>query len=416
MKDLLIEKQRSKEIQARTVMICLLISVLFACNQRESPGSPTPEDSATSSDLALGLVDAAIAAHGGLDKLKAASTWVAQIRRYQRGNSYVMKNYYRPGMVRLAQDLGDGNESADVIGDPHCWGMRGPVSIPCSPETRENDRPRVIMEIAVQLWPLREEEWVLTSAASQSIDGVRFDTVTARYLPRDTVAEFKFDPDTHLLHSISVRGVKEGVNGTHVHKFSEYKEYCGVQMPSHNEKSFEGDVWVAEDLLELECQPVQESLFLRPQQVAAGAFSAGHADSTWLACTPESTAISSLPEQQERLHTAISTNELRLGGPTHSQILEDGTIRSCAPVEADAAREYEGLVTELSPDTDLLSIFSLQAYDASSSLVDRLRAEVQKRNLISTGPVRLVRYDNDGMGLTGELVVELQLPVEKAQL
>jgi len=70
----------------------------------------------------------------------------------------------------------------------------------------------------------------------------------------------------------------------------------------------------------------------------------------------------------------------------------------------------------LLPDTDLLSIFSLQDYDGSSSLVDRLRAEAQRRNLVSTGPVRLERYDHDGMGLTGELVVELQLPVEKAQL
>ena len=407
---------RRRENHFGALMMCCLISVSFACNRHEAPASPAAQESATSSEEALGVVDVAIAAHGGLEKLTAAATWVAQIRRHQRGDSYVMKSYYRPGMVRLAQDLGDGNESADVIGDPHCWGMQDPVSIPCSPETRENDRPRVIMEIAVQLWPLRKKEWVLISTASQSLHGRRFDSVAARYLPRDTVAEFLFDPDTHLLHSISVQGVKEGVYGTHVHTFSEYKEFCGVLMPSHNEKLFEGDVWVAEDVLDLECQPVQESLFLRPQQVAEGALSAGHADSTWLVCTPDSIAISSLPEQQERLHAAISKNELRPTGPTLSHILEDGTLQSCAPLEADAAREYEGLVSKLLPDTELLSIFSLQDYDGSPSLVDQLRNEVQRRNLVSTGPIRMVRYDNDGMGLTGELVVELQLSVEKAPL
>jgi hypothetical protein len=60
----------------------------------------------------------------------------------------------------------------------------------------------------------------------------------------------------------------------------------------------------------------------------------------------------------------------------------------------------------------MLSIFSLQAYDEdSSTLAEKLRAEAIKRSLRPNGPVRRIQYDRDGMGPTGELVIELQLPV-----
>jgi len=285
-------------------------------------------------------MDAAIEAHGGYEALRAASTWVAEVRRFQRGDSYVVTSYYRPGMVRMEQDLGDGERSADVIGDPHCWGMSGPASIPCSPETRENDRPRVVMEMAAQLWLLKGDDWLLLGAEVSDLDGESVDLVTARYLPRDSEARFVLDGETHLLRSISVDGLKEGVLGTHLHTYSEYEEQCGVMMASHNEKSFEGATWVAEDVLQLTCQPVDEELFVRPPQVA------------------------------------------------------EGTIVASA---------------------ELLSLYSLEPYDESSSaLAERLRAEAATRNLTPTGPIRVERYNNDGMGPTGELVVELQLPVAES--
>jgi hypothetical protein len=193
------------------------------------------------------------------------------------------------------------------------------------------------MEIAAQLWPLKVEDWVLLGATSVVVQSDHLDIVTARYLPRDTEAEFAFDGVTHMLRSISVAGVKGGILGTHLHIFSDYQEYCGVKMPAHNEKSFEGETWVVEDVLELACTPVEEGLFIRPPQVAEGAF-----------------------------------------------------------VESP----------------DMLSIFSLQAYDEdSSTLAEKLRAEAIKRSLRPNGPVRRIQYDRDGMGPTGELVIELQLPV-----
>ncbi len=284
------------------------------------------------------IVETAIEAHGGMAPLEAAATWVAEVRRHQRGESYVVTARYRPGMVRLESDLGGGERSADVIGHPHCWGMIGPASFPCSAETRENDRPRVVMEMAAQLWPLVGEDWTL-DAATVSPTGGR--VVRATYLPLDTEALLTFDAESHLLSRIEVDGVKEGVLGTHRHDYSAYEERCGVRMPMHNEKSFEGETWVAEDLLAIRCEPVDEALFVRPAQV------------------------------------------------------EEGTIV--------LRREGEAL---------LLSLFSLEPVDERlASLEDGLRSEATRRGLEITGPLAVERYDNDGMGPTGELVLELQLPV-----
>ena len=44
-------------------------------------------------------------------------------------------------------------------------------------------------------------------------------------------------------------------------------------------------------------------------------------------------------------------------------------------------------------------------------LEEPLRAEAARRGLEVGGPLRVERYDNDGMGPTGELVIELQLPI-----
>ncbi len=319
----------------KALLLGVGLSALIGCHQAMDQSSSSAK---TVGAEARAVVDAAIAAHGGHAALEAASTWVAEIRRHQRGDSYVVTSYYMPGMVRMESDLGNGERSADVIGDPHCWGMQAPVSLPCSPETRENDRPRVIMEMASQLWPLVGEDWLLLGAETVEKGGDRVELVTAHYLPRDTEVQLTFDGATHMLRSMSVRGIKEGVEGKHLHTYSHYQEYCGVKMPARNEKSFEGSVWVAEEVLELSCRPLEESLFVRPPQIAEGTI-----------------------------------------------VLGDG----------------------------VLSIFTLQVYDeGTSTLEEKLRAQAMKRNLRPTGPLRFVKYDNDGMGLTGELVVELQLPVE----
>ena len=401
-------------VSVKTHLFSTALFFVIACGNQEASTSSGVEASTTESDEAQAIVDAAIAAHGGFDKLKAASTWVAEIRRFQRGGSYELTNYYRPGMVRLEQDLGDGEKSADVIGDPHCWGRMGPASFPCSPETRENDRPRVIMEMAAQLWPLKSEAWVIEDASTADQEGVSFDLVTARYLPRDTVTRFTFDAATHLLESIAVEGVKAGVLGTHQHLYSDYKEYCGVLMPSHNIKSFEGDIWVEEDVIKLDCRPVPESLFERPPQVTEGTIVEGRTDPSTVVCREFDPSTISLEEADKELLSVIADKGLDVVGSSHRQIPQDGKTRICAPVETDLHGETRSLIVESLPETEILSIFSLHPYDSSSLLVDALLAEAGNKNLKPSGPLRLMQYDHDGMGPTGELVVELQLPVERS--
>ena len=390
------------------VLLLCLFAVLVACgDQVQSPSDRERADSDRT--LANRIIDAAIEVHGGFDELEAASMWVGEVRRHQRGDSYVITNYYRPGMVRLEQDLGNGEKSADVIGDPHCWGMRGPVSVPCSRETRENDRPRVIMEMAAQLWPLKEDDWEIL-AASSTDDA---DLVTARFIPRDSIAEFTFEKSTHMLESISIDGIKQGVSGSHLHVYSEYREFCGVQMPAHNEKSFEGEVWVAEDILSIECRPTAEEFFVRPAQVEDGTFLPGRSDSSVVACMGYDSTQVSLPASQAMLATTIRDSHYEIAGGPLRLILDVETTQLCFPVGGNADTAIAGLAIMSLPATDILSMFSLQNFGAGSlELIETLQSEAANQDMTANGPVRIFQYDNDGMGPTGEIVVELQLPVK----
>ncbi len=347
------------------------------------------------------LLEQAIQAHGGYDKLKVASTWIADIRRYQRGDSYVMTNYYRPGMVRLEQDIGEGKKSADVIGHPHCWGKHGPVIIACSAETRENDRPRVVMEMAAQLWPLQGPDWNLIGRSEEMADnGLKVDVLEALYLPLDSKTTIRFDQETHLLHSMSIDGVKGGEKGTHTHRFSDFDERCGVMMANHNVKSFEGQVWVEEDVLNLECGTVDESMFIRPAQVEEGHAEIQQEEEQALACIDDGGT------RDELVHAAdVAGVDIMGGWQTH--LLSDERSRLCVAVPADTSSTTAGLIIRQSPASDYLSIYSLNSSRENvASLVETLQAEAAQSKHDIRWPIRVMVFDNDGMGLTGESIVQ----------
>lgn len=356
----------------------LISAALFAC-------------SCVQTDDKQQLLDRAISTHGGYEKLQAASTWVAEVRRYQRGESYEIRNYYRPGMIRLEMDLGNGARSADVIGHPHCWGKSGPMTFPCSAETRENDRPRVVMEMAAQIWPLRGDSWTLLGTSVESVAGSQLDVLLARYEPLDSHVTLRFRQDTGLLHSISVDGIKGGNMGTHTHEYSKFEESCEVLMPTHNVKSFEGDVWVEEDILHLECTDIDEAMFVRPEQVAEGYIDERMGEESTFICSTEIGAESK--------------------GLMQRHIDEGGSEQFCVAGGSDAD---DSAITSTIPASMQLSTYSLRATSAKTTeMIETLRDAARARDYEMNWPVRVVTYDNDGMGLTGEIVVEATIAVDK---
>jgi hypothetical protein len=383
--------------------LAILLFVVVGCSGKSSESDPVD---------ASDILNTAIVAHGGTDALRAASTWKAEIRRHQRGSSYVMTNYYRPGMVRLEQDSGDGRRSADVIGDPHCWGMAGVVSIPCSSETRENDRPRVIMEMAVQMWPLLQQPWELRSASTREEAGRTLDIVEAFYAPRNTLVELAFDGETHLLNSMSVSGIKRGVVGRHLHVYSDYVERCGVKMPAHNIKSFEGEVWVAEDVLELQCIPVDESLFTRPTQVSDEFTLLMGLSDTLLVCVNQAVPAETTQVSQDNLAGAVLDNGLAAVDDPGEYLFEDGMAKLCIPVQDIDDLAVPGLSTHQIVEGKALSIYALGGIDGrKDSIIQKLGAAAEELGYELEWPIRMTTFDNDGMGLTGEVVVELSAPI-----
>lgn len=366
---------------------------------QELAAKPRPGESNGISDTgARQILKQAIEAHGGYDALRAASTWTAEVRRHQRGSHYEMTNIYRPGMIRLEQDLPDGGRSADVIGHPHCWGKHGPFSMPCSVETRENDRPRVVMEMAAQLWTLLGNDWRIEeqSGEQSAQDGVR--TFVAHYLPLDTDVTFGIDAASGLLSYMTVKGTKEGVFGTHRHEYSDFREQCGVLMPFANVKSFEGDVWVREEFLSLKCIAVDESLFTRPTQVENGFTRTSTIEPAVLACAAPG-VLDSLDIEQ-------------VGAPL--QLIEKtGAKAHCVPVASPPLDAPEGVsIRQLEGRKSVEAYFVDVTGEDHVKLLEPVRNHAERNGQQLSWPLLLRRFDNDGMGLTGESVVLLAMPVE----
>lgn len=345
------------------------------------------------------ILERAIAAHGGYDALRAASTWTGEVRRFQRGGHYEMTNIYRPGMIRLEQDMPDGGRSADVIGHPHCWGKHGPFSLPCSPETRENDRPRVVMEMAAQLWTVLENDWQINDRSVRtSSDGLN--TFVARYLPLNTDVTFGFDSVSNLLSYMTVDGTKDGVYGTHRHEYSNFRERCGALMPFGNVKSFEGEEWVREEFLSLRCEPVEESLFVRPAQVENGFTRSGSIESATVACS----------------ESAFPTDEtIEQIGPGLQLIESTGHREHCVPVSSGSVAAVDGVSIRHLETREAVEAYFVNESEADySRLLQPARQFAAKNGQELGWPLVLHQFDNDGMGLTGEIVIVLAAPVESS--
>lgn len=385
----------------RITAFLLMLMFFSACT--------SPNGESARSD-AKQILDRAIAAHGGVNALRDASTWKAEIRRHQRGSSYVMTNYYRPGMVRLEQDQGEGQRSADVIGDPHCWGMAGVVSMACSPETRENDRPRVIMEMAMQLWPLLQAPWELRSASRREESEQSYDVVETYYAPRQSTVELSFDSDTHLLSRIAVSGIRRGVEGQHMHVYSDFVERCGVQMPSHNVKSFEGEVWVEEDVLELQCIPVDESMFERPPQVTDGSILETRNSDALLVCSGDAGPTGISRDSNTDLESTIVAAGLVVVGPANEFLNKTGSSQLCMPIQESNIPQGADLATLRITGGRTLSIYAVNGIENRQNiLIQTLLDAVVELGEVPDWPIRMTTFDNDGMGLTGEVIVELSV-------
>ena len=357
---------------------------------------------------AEGVILRAIEAHGGAGPLRAASTFKAEVRRFQQGSSYVLTNYYRPGMVRLEQDLDDGTLSGDVIGDPHCWGRAGVVVIRCSDETRENDRPRVIMEMAAQLWPLTGPDWELRSATRTALSDRDTDVVEALYRPRETVATFEFDRATHRLERISVAGVKRGVLGVHVHEYSDYRQACDVLMPHRNIKSFEGEVWVEEEILDLECMPIDEALFEEPAQVVDGAIVDLRIESATTICKDIEPSARDHADVHAKLENMLEHQGIdAIGNPVHYRY-EDASEKLCVPIPEGRAAGVSAAVLETFAEGNGKAIYAVDPeLPLTEQYLDALLENLRAGGDEPRWPIRSIVYDNDGMGPTGDVIVEL---------
>jgi len=132
------------------------------------------------------------------------------------------------------------------------------------------------------------------------------------------------------------------------------------------------------------------------------------------ACRTFDAEQSSSSIAQSSLLESISQAQIEVSGPSMRLFYNNASTQLCLPVDTNLNTTNGSITLNSLPETDILSIFSLSAFDENAhTLLKSLLTEAKKRGLDQTGPARLYQYDNDGMGLTGELVIELQLPVTR---
>lgn len=224
---------------------------------------PAAAPEVPAADTAEALLERAIAAHGGPDKLRALDHMRVEGKgTYMGAMPYTsVMRYAAPGSWDVVVDsmgmkMVFGTDRAD------CWQTFGAVTFDCDEPTRAGMLQGGDAVQATHLLSLRGQ-------AIDKADPVKVGDVLAPAVRAGEIT-LAFDPQTSLLVYAKYPGY-EGRAGMFEEVYSDHKEVAGVKVPGHMRTSFEGDPLMDEDWVDVKIgEAAPPDAIARPAQVAAG--------------------------------------------------------------------------------------------------------------------------------------------------
>jgi hypothetical protein len=384
---------------------------------------PAPAVDPLPAPTATEILDLAIQAAGGLERLRAASSWTSTTKGVYMGMPYESKNVYKSGVVRMDVAMSGEPMSMVMAGDP-CWMKTGPVVTPCSAEDRAANRKMSAMGEAMRLAPLVEPGWDVT-AQRADVDGRPADVFTVRNAAVGAEGMLVFDAETHVMTKATYAMTMHGREAEVLVVPSGYREMCGVQMPAKMVSTFGGAPYVEEEIVDLRCEPIDDAVFAQPAQVADGTVVEREAPAAAVGCVVMKgpydgfgAAFGKLTEMLAGKGLAPSGPALAVyrRGPADTKVPGDYVTDVCLPlaIPAPAAEETTGeLVVKALPAVKVLSVYGVgPCAQRSPDLAKIAGKEAGKRKLKPAGKTRQIFHSDMATTPPAQQVSELQLPVK----
>jgi len=388
----------------------------------EKPAVTAPAEKA---DPAVELLDQAIAAHGGAEKLKAVKACTMQIEGESPLGPFTATSVIAHGHHRMDTKLANGNEFTFTRGPEHCWAKKGPVVLEMGAGEKETHQATAALLEAMLLWPLKENEVTLKTSKTK-IGDRECDQLEISW-PSETTGSLVFDPQNHMLvqASVNVPGPVEGRGQEIKIVLSEHKEFCGVKMASRQAYSLNGKPMQLLMVKEASCAPVDDKLFAQPEQVADKTIRERPTSAVTIACATMKGPYTGVEKAMKGLMEALVENKVPpIGrpimiyqqGPPKVKKPKKWVTEVCFPVNLEPPKkpQKKGKLTIRALEAGrALAAYGVGEYDKKApELAALLAKEAKKRKLKPSGPMIHLTYMSPQTTPAEELVSELLLPVK----
>jgi len=388
----------------------------------EAKAAAPAEPAAKLDPAAAKIIDAAIEARGGAEKLEAASSVTAKYKGEVFGMTLEGTISYKPGTVRV--DIGSPpNNVAWVVGTDICWQQMGPVTVDCQEEMIKLQKIYQKYNEAAELLPLKEGDFEV-KAGQEKIGDKTYDLLTVRAAGIETPAKFFFDQDTHLLQR-KVFQITYGGQAGEVIENLKYADGCGIKIVSKYQATFMGKQFSDEDLSKFECKPLEDKIFEKPAQVADGTIIEKETEASTVACTTmkgpytgTGKAIEGLMGflGKQKLEPAGAPMMIYLKGPPKVKKPKKYLTEICFPVAAKAPKKPKKkgkFVIKAMKPQKVLAAYGVGPYETKSpEMMKLLIDEAKKRKLKAAGPMCQISFMDPKETAAEELVSEMRIPIK----
>lgn len=393
-------------------------------DKAEAPAKPeVPAAPATKLDPeVVKILDAAIEARGGGEKLEAASSIAAKYNGKVFGMTMVGEIFWKSGVLRL-EVTGPSAKMTWVAGKDRCWQKSGPVVMPCTEEMTKFQKIVQTYNLAADLLPLKAGGFEV-KAGQEKVGDKTFDLLTIKAADLDTPAKFLFDPETHLLSRKVIQVTHGGQTGESIEEL-EYTDACGIKMVSKYHGTFMGKPLSEEELSKFECKPLDDKIFEKPEQVADGTIVEKESGSATVACTRMKGPYTGTGKAIEGLMGFMGKQKLSPVGvpmmiyhkaPPKVKKPKKFLTEICFPVAAKAPKKPKKkgkFVIKAMKPRKVLAAYGVGPYETKSpELMKLLMTEAKKRKLKTAGPMCQISFMDPKETAAEELVSEMQIPIK----
>jgi effector-binding domain-containing protein len=375
------------------------------------------------------ILDAAIEAHGGLEKVMATksmrSKGTARNPKNPKQTLYTWHGSVKMGHTHGALTTPSGGTFILVRGPEHCWYQKGPVVMPCIEKEKKLTLALAAIQTAQYLWPLKELGWEI-EAGKTKVGGKELDRLTIKWPEIDAEGYLDFDPESHLLSQLTCK-TSDGKGYVITNAGSEYKEYCGGFKSANKwtASDIEGKPIELIEFTDITCEPVDDKIFEQPEQVADGTIEEKESSAHTVACTKMKGPYENTGKTIEKLVGFIKKQKLSadgkpmmiyLKGPPKVKKAKKYLTEICIPVEAKAPKKPKKkgkFVIKAMKPRKVLAAYGVGPYEKKApELMKLLMAEAKKRKLKPAGPMCQISFMDPKETAAEELVSEMQIPIK----